>query len=497
MERLEAVNRALLAYLRAKAADDPDAAALVARLDAIGAQAPAVAAAPGAPSAPVPQPAPVQASAETATAAGTTPAGEGEATGGASAGGVIGFNSTYTYRMLDHAENVNTRPLMLLEARAAGALPSAVTLGGSITAITDWQSSNRNSKFAYLMRHPTSANQIGGHVSEAVIHSAQFQATVGFSGNLSGYAELLYNPEQSFGSGTITDVNRNQVELRKAFLLWGNLAKSPFYAAIGKMDVPFGVNDTVSPFTNSTNWHAFAGLAYGAQVGYFGGGFHIRAMLVQGGAQFRAANAPVHGTAVPSKLNNFAVDANYTFRLAADASLKLGGSYQNATAYCQDYPVGHFQGCENNVPAWAAYGRLVYRRVTLAGEIAHTTRVWPGTQVPDPDNPLSAYPAHKVTAFTVGARYAAPIVPHDLTLSFEFSQFRAGPHGAPWSRQNQWVAGVANRVLPSVDLFGEYIYTQGYAPLNFVSGGNFPDGSTWSDNTARSHVVLLGLQAAF
>ena len=38
-------------------------------------------------------------------------------------------------------------------------------------------------------------------------------------------------------------------------------------AAIGKMEAPFGLMDTVSPFTASTVWHAFGGLAWGALAG--------------------------------------------------------------------------------------------------------------------------------------------------------------------------------------------------------------------------------------
>ena len=55
-----------------------------------------------------------------------------------------------------------------------------------------------------VMRHPTSANQIGEEVSEAVLHSAQLGLTANVTPWLSAYAELLYDPEQSFGAGTVT-----------------------------------------------------------------------------------------------------------------------------------------------------------------------------------------------------------------------------------------------------------------------------------------------------
>ena len=37
----------------------------------------------------------------------------------------------------------------------------------------------------------------------------------------------------------------------------------------------------------------------------------------------------------------------------------------------------------------------------------------------------------------------------------------------------------------------------GYVPLNFLSGGNFPDGSTWSVFDSSTDVVMAGAQVAF
>ena len=415
--------------------------------------------------------------------------------------GVVGVSSETSFKILDHAEHTNTKPLKQLQARAKGKTPNKVTLGGGITALATYQRSNRDSKFGYLMRNPTSANQIGQDVSEAVVHSAQLSATANLTDTLTAYIEMLYNPEQSFGSGTITDLNRNQVQVRRAYLMYGDLSRYPVYAAIGKMDVPFGMNDTVSPFTNSTNWHSFAALAYGAQAGYYNHGLHARIMAIQGGAQFRAANSPVEDTSVPSRINNFAVDVNYTADLTDSVRLMGGASYIHGSAYCQDYPIFHFDPCTDNNPAYSVYSRMNLGNLELIGEFAETTDIWPGTAVPDQTNPLSVFDAVKSQAWTVGGRYAfnTPWAPadDDLLISLEASQFRAGDDGAPWERQNQFVAGVSQYLTPSVNLFGEYVHVDGFAPLNFLSGGNFPDGSTWSDADATTDAIVLGLQAAF
>ena len=469
--------------------------------------------------------------AEAASQASTAPSGQAAPVGTASAQssaaannslgtGLVGIDSAYAFQMLDVAENVDTKPLIQLQTIQQGRLSDRITLSGGLTAIADYQISDKPSKFGYLTRHPTSGNQVGKHVSEAVIHSAELAVTGRLTQDLTGYFELLYDPEQSFGSGTLTDLNRNQIQLRRGWIMWGNLDKRPVYALIGKMDIPFGFNGTVSPFTPSTNYHAFAGLAYGAQLGYFGGGVHVRAMAIQGGAQFRSANTPVKGTNVPSRLNNFALDANYTLALSHYGSFMLGGSYQHGTAYCQVYPVAHFNQCPDNTPAWAAYGVAKLGGFTLMGQYAQTTKVWQGTEVPQVDprigtfvsppqqiwlvspNPLSIFDAKKPRSFSVGGRYefgAAIPSPQRRknAVSLEFSRFIAGANDSPWEGQSQTVLGLSRFITPSVNLFGEVIYVDGFVPLNFLSGGNFADGSTWSDQGVDNELLVLGVQAAF
>jgi len=417
---------------------------------------------------------------------------------GGSERGFVGFNSNYSFRMLDHAEGVNTRQLTLLQAIQNDELDSRVTLGGGMTVLANYQQTNSNSKFGWLMRHPTSNNQFGDEVSEFVVHSASWQTTARLTDNITGYIEMLYDPEQSFGSGTITNLNRNQVQVRKAFVLFGNLDETPWYAAIGKMDTPFGLNDTVNPFTNSTVWHSFAGLAYGGMVGYYNDGFHFRAMAIQGGAQFRAHNTSVEGTNVPSRVNNFAIDANYTTTLAADTSLMVGASYQHGSTYCTAFPVFHFNPCADNNPAYSVYGRVVSGNFTLLGEFASTTDVWPGSH--NPNAPLDVFDAVETQSFGLGGRYDMDIgAESPLAVSLEFSRFRAGDDGAPWERQDQWVGGLSYFLTPSVNLFGEVIHTQGWVPLNFLSGGTpgLPINTTWSESDAETDVITFGVQAAF
>ncbi len=409
----------------------------------------------------------------------------------------ISLDSRFTFKMLEQNQNLRKIDIFLEEHKNGLFDNKRLIFGTSLISIIDYQRSNTDSKFGYLMRHPTSSNQIGKNVSEAVIHSFQISLAGKVNDWISTYAEILYDPEQSFGTGTITDLNRNQLQLRKGFILLGNLEKKPYYLALGKMDSPFGQTNSVNPFTNSTMWHAFGGLAYGAQIGLNTESFNASFMAIQGGAQFRALNSPVSKTNVPSKINNFAADANYSLKLGENTKVKIGGSYLYGSAYNQDFPVQHFHPGSANNPAYSIYGRLNFNKnIQLQGSFAKTFDEWAGTHNPNP--PLDVYEASKVSSLDYGAKYILNSGEElEYSISGEFSNFIAGENGAPWERQNQIILGFSGLYNKSSKFFVEVFRTDGFVPLNFLSGGNLPPGETHSVNDAFSHGIVVGGQITF
>ena len=125
----------------------------------------------------------------------------------------IGINPEFSYKMLDQNQNLRKVEILLNSKKNELIKNNNLIIGTSLISIVDYQHSNTDSKFGYLMRHPTANNQIGKDVSEAVIHSFQLSVTATINSWITSYAELLYNPEQSFGSGTITNLNRNHSHL--------------------------------------------------------------------------------------------------------------------------------------------------------------------------------------------------------------------------------------------------------------------------------------------
>lgn len=408
------------------------------------------------------------------------------------------IDSEFSYKMLEPNQDLRKVKILITEKKKGTLKKKSFTIGAQLIALADYQNSNTDSKFGYLMRHPTASNQIGKEVTEAVIHSFALGTTLNVNSWLTAYAEILYDPQQSFGEGTITTLSRNQLQLRKGYVLIGNLNKSPFYGAIGKMDAPFGFTGSVNPFTNSTLWHAFGGLGYGAQVSYLTDSFHATFMAVQGGSQFRALTTAVNGSNVPSQLNNFVADVNYNFDLKENVNVFLGASYMHGSAYCHEFPVTHFSGCQENNAAYTAYGRLtVGDSFILKGGYAKTFDEWPGTFNPTP--PLDVFRASKVSSIEVGTKYIFPQTGNfQYALSGEFSNFIAGPNGAPWERQEQFILGFSAITGKSTKLFVELFRTAGYVPLNWVSGSDpfapFPPGTTHSDADADSHGIVVGFQ---
>jgi hypothetical protein len=415
----------------------------------------------------------------------------------------VNMDSEYSHEMMDPNTNITTKQKMLFNNKDHYLKEGEMNFGVSFIGIANLQQSNRDSKFGYLMRHPTANNQVGKQVSEVAVHSVQLQASGSFTPWMSLYSELLYSPEQSFGAGTTTSLTRNLVQVRKAYVLIGDKNCNPFYFTLGKQDLPFGMMDTVNPFTGTTVWHAFGGLAYSAILGVDLSGFNASVAAVQGGAQFRSANAPVKQTSTPSQINNFTGDINYTKPLADEnSSIKLGASIIGSSAYVQDFPVTHFSPGKKKNPAFDFYAKLKINNFDLQGEFAQTLKKWPGTH--NPSAPLNVFAASKVTSFAVGTAYTIPnaIYNKDTKISLEFSQFRSGPKKSPWHRQDQIVGGVTTYVKPSVKLFAEIVRTQGYVPLNKISGddvdaaGKTILGTTHSDKGARSTVFLLGIHAS-
>lgn len=72
----------------------------------------------------------------------------------------IGINSPYSYKMLDQNQDLRKINILLNEKRKGSISNNKIIVSTSLITLLDYQNSNTDSKFGYLMRHPTANNQI-------------------------------------------------------------------------------------------------------------------------------------------------------------------------------------------------------------------------------------------------------------------------------------------------------------------------------------------------
>jgi hypothetical protein len=79
-------------------------------------------------------------------------------------GSYVGNSPVYRYVAPDHAETVNKNRIPQLQARPSESLCEAVTLSGQASVLANYQESNRDRKFGYLMRNPTSPPRLATRI---------------------------------------------------------------------------------------------------------------------------------------------------------------------------------------------------------------------------------------------------------------------------------------------------------------------------------------------
>lgn len=412
---------------------------------------------------------------------------------------LVHTNSNYSYMVLDPTKNVTRKQRFILEQRLRHKLENdSIYIGGAITGLVGYQRSNTDDKFGYLMRRPTVGPQGDDTLSEAALHTAQVQLTGTLGNWVTGHLELLYNANDNADLGPLqgsnTSTNANQLEVRRGYVMLGNLAESPVYASLGKMSIPFGLMDSVSPFSNNHVNNTFNGLANGLNAGFSYSGFNANVMAVQGGIQFDGANTSANNANAANsnhKLDNVAADINYTLAIGEQGSnLLVGASYLKGSAYCRTTPPTPFiANCEENNAAFDAYAKLTMGKILIQAEYAQTEHQWQA----DPAA-VSGVAKEKLSSWAVGGQYSTMFGSLPVDLSAEYSLYKAGPDSSQWEKQEQIVVGIAAYLTDSVKLFGEIIHTRGYAP--FVATNRSPVQAN-SESAVRTNALMMGVNAAF
>jgi len=430
-------------------------------------------------------------------------------------GGTVRTNAYHTRDMLDWQENVTGKTITLLANRANGQLaPNNLYIGGGIKAGFMYQKTSVDGQFPLLSRFPFFSDRTDDSAGVFAINNA----ALAFTSTFGDWTTIYMQPEYSE-----TEYGRDQDEfqLRKAFVVFGNLEKSPFYAAFGRKTIDFGNFDSYNAYTHNEGAHYFHAVSDQPvlELGYFGNGFKVSASAWSAGRQLRVALA-----GEDNNIGNYAFNAEKEFLIGRKGAFTVGGGYLHDTIYRDNFTAHTFQGRVNGtapanfieyrnsaVNAFAEYNSPIFDAMI---EYTTTLKPW-GAAIPQaPDGtPDAAYlidPAgsttdidninfdEKLSVIVAQARIKPMVNGRRMEIAASGSWGNIGDDfvgtglgGQPttWSKNQQHAFSVEYPINTFLEVGAEYVYNKGFIP--------FVAPQLVSNDETVAHAVNVGFKARF
>lgn len=387
----------------------------------------------------------------------------------AEVGGVkVDIAPEYSDRQFDWNEWMSEKFLEPLNAKQAGILKdNTLYISGQLRGSFVAEKTNVANKFPLLSRFP--AQHSGTTGSRFILNNA----ILGFTANAGEWTTIT----TEIMATDIEYPGQSTMQMRRAFVTFGNLKNSPLYFGFGKNFVDFGDNGSFTPFTHTMNNHYFQTQSDTpvAAVGYSKNGLHVVATAIQGGRQLRVADSPSS-----AHVNNFALNATKTFELGEKTKLKVGAGYLNNTIYNTLVPhhtVAQAAGqVKSDNPAFDVNSTLTYGQFDLMGEYAQTVNKWNASD-------------HIVQAMTMQARYRAVVAGYNTAFSGSWGKGVQGASGTNFEQMTQVVGGVQVKVNKHMSVGAEYLFAKGFVPLM--------DLRKTGDQNVQTHTFITGARVHF
>ncbi|MEQ9260007.1 MAG: hypothetical protein RIG84_13035 [Roseovarius sp.] len=379
----------------------------------------------------------------------------------------LGTSLSYSNEMFDRQEHVTNKVARMLRARADGRLEEGVLyVGGRFAGSRIWEETNTPGKFPILSRFPPTHTR-GRSDGYGVINEISFNAT------------MVMPLATLFLQGEYTEIEypgQEPVQLRKYWLVLGDLRAAPFYLALGRKTVSFGNFATYAPFTHNHSSHYFWSQSDAPviELGYVTERTEIVATAIPAHRGLRVLNTPSNNGA----LSNFALNASHRFEFSEGRSLTVGGGWLKGTIY--DSTLAHHPPATGINPfwngAWDVNATYSTPRFDVMAEFTRTINDWPAT-------------FHHVQATTVQGRMRGRLAGRPAAYSLTASRGVQGARGTEWERMEQVILGVEVDVAPHLRIGAEYMYNAGFVPLilPLIAG----------DRSVVSHTVILGAELTF
>jgi opacity protein-like surface antigen len=381
--------------------------------------------------------------------------------------GIVKTNTDYSSKMFDRQEFVTDKSLQILKSKKSGLIDdNSMYVGGRVIASYVWENTNTDGKFPILSRIPNqhTANSVG---TEELLNDASINITIN------------YENFTIFAQGEYTDVEysgQEQAQMRKYYVMYGDLEKHPFYAAFGRKTVSFGNFTSYAPITHNHSSHYFWSQTDKPlfEVGYYKDKLNIVATLMANDRGLRVVNAPDN-----SGYENFALNITKEFETSENSNLLLGAGYLKGTIYdstlAHHPPIAGFNDRSWN-GAWNLHAIFSWNKWDFGAEFSRTIDDWPATD-------------WEVSALTLQTRYKTDFYEKPTIFSLMFSRGEQGDNGTEWEQMLQTVVGAEVKLTPNLELGAEYLFNRGFVPLILPT--------ITGDRDVESHTVLFAAQLTF
>ena len=430
-------------------------------------------------------------------------------------GATVRTSAMHSDYMLDRQENVTGKALTLLTHRQRGVLASnSLYIGAGFEGGLMWQKTSEPGQFPLLSRFPFFSDRTDDQAGVFAINSAALSFTSTFGDWTTLYLQPEYS-ETEYGS------DQDEFQLRKAYVVFGNLDKTPFYAAFGRKTIDFGNFNTYTAFTHSEGQHYFQAVSDQPvlEVGYYRNGLKLTASALSAGRQLRVALA-----GEDNNLGNYAFNAEKEFLIGKTRAVTLGGGYLHDTIYRDNFTAHTFQGRQNGTPpanfieyrnsAVSAFAEYNSRFFDAMVEYTTTLKPW-GAIIPQDANG-NVNPAYiidplgspndidnisfdeKLSVLVAQARIKPMVNGRPLAIAAtgswgnigdDFQGVGLGGQPTTWKKNQQHALSLEYPVSPYLDFGAEYVYNKGFIP--------FVAPQLVSNDQTEAHAINVGFKARF
>jgi hypothetical protein len=425
-------------------------------------------------------------------------------------------NAYHSRDMLDWQENTTSKALTLLNNRANGLLQdNSLYIGAGFQGGLKYQRTQVPGQFPILSRFPFFSDNTDDEAGVFAID----HAALSFTSTFGDWTTVYLQPEYSE-----TEYGRDQDEfqLRKAYVVFGNLERTPFYAAFGRKTIDFGNFDSYNAFTHNEGAHYFWAVSDQPvlEVGFYKHGFKATASAFSAGRQLRVALAGEE-----NNLGNYAFNVEQEFLLdrigLKRSAFTVGGGYLHDTIYRDNWTSHTFQGRADGTPpanfieyrnsavnAFAEYNSPFFDAMV---EYTTTLEPWAAAIPQTPDgtpfpqylvNPAGSTTAlnninfdEKLSVLVAQARIKPIVAGRELAIAATGSwgnisdDFGNPTFGTTFEKNQQHAVSAEYAINDYLDIGAEFVYNKGFIP--------FVAPQVVSNDETGAHAINVGFKARF